>query len=92
MTYRTSWHCRSDNAVKKLRWWSAVILFISLMPFVWLYCIWLPFTCHGYIRAADIPENKHIEPKLTCCGGNSSDSGDKAHSTGTGSSVAANVL
>lgn len=79
----------SANAVKKLRWWSAVVLFVSIMPFVWLYLIWLPLTCYGYLKAADIPENKHIVPKFTFCA--SKDSAD-ASSGASKSSVTADAI
>ena len=37
-----------------------MVLFAALMPIVALYLVWLPLTAHNYIKAADIPENKHI--------------------------------
>ena len=39
-----------------------MVLFAALMPIVALYLVWLPLTAHNYIKAADIPENKHITP------------------------------
>jgi hypothetical protein len=55
--------------VKKLRWWSAVILIVALVPMVVLYFVWLPLTAVGWVKAADIEENNHIPvmPCLSCC-------------------------
>ena len=49
---------RSHNASLKCRWWSSVILLSAFAPIVCLYCVWLPLTCLGKIKAADVPENE----------------------------------
>jgi len=35
-----------------------VVLVIALAPIVALYLIWLPLTCLGKVKAADVPENE----------------------------------
>jgi hypothetical protein len=49
---------RSKVASGRCRWWSSVILVIAFAPIVALYLIWLPLTCMGKIKAADVPENE----------------------------------
>lgn len=35
-----------------------MILVIAFAPIVALYLVWLPLTCLGHIKAADVPENE----------------------------------
>ena len=58
----------SSSAVKKLRWWASVVFLIAVITIASLYIIWLPLTAYGWVKAADIPENKHINPRLKCDG------------------------
>mmetsp|Transcript_13638 Transcript_13638/g.22756 ORF Transcript_13638/g.22756 Transcript_13638/m.22756 type:complete len:232 (+) Transcript_13638:494-1189(+) len=50
----------SKTATTKCRWWSSIILAAALVPIVCLYMVWLPLTCMGRIKAAEIPENNQI--------------------------------
>lgn len=50
----------SYTASNRCRWWSSVILVIAFVPIVALYMIWLPLTCMGKIKAADLPENEEF--------------------------------
>eukprot|EP01032_Pedospumella_encystans_P019356 gene19356-22006_t len=51
------WH-PTKTASHRCRWWSSVILVIAFAPIVALYLVWLPLTCFGHIKAADVPENE----------------------------------
>ncbi len=48
----------TKTASHRCRWWSSVILVIAFAPIVALYLVWLPLTCLGHIKAADVPENE----------------------------------
>jgi hypothetical protein len=50
----------SYTASNRCRWWSSVILVIAFVPIVALYLIWLPLTCMGRVKAADLPENEEF--------------------------------
>jgi hypothetical protein len=52
--------------VKKLRWWSSVVLFVALVPILFLYLVWLPLTAMNWIKAAQIPENAEVVPLIPC--------------------------
>ncbi len=49
---------RTKVASHRCRWWSSVVLVISLGPIIALYLVWLPLTCMGKVKAADVPENE----------------------------------
>ena len=52
--------------MKKLRWWSSVVLVLALVPIFFLYLVWLPMTAANWVKAADIPENADIVPLIPC--------------------------
>lgn len=60
---------RTAEASHKMRWWSSVFLFCSIVPLVFLYFVWYPLTCFELTKAADIEENKHVKNVLWCDGG-----------------------
>lgn len=60
MAVGVQWFFRSKVASHRCRWWSSVILVIAFAPIVALYLIWLPLTCMGKIKAADLPENEEF--------------------------------
>ena len=37
-----------------------MVLVIAFVPIVCLYLIWLPLTCMGKVKAADVPENEQF--------------------------------
>ena len=45
-----------------------MVFLIAVITIASLYIIWLPLTAYGWVKAADIPENKHINPRLKCDG------------------------
>lgn len=47
----------SSQAARQCRWWSSWTLFAAYIPIVGLYFVWLPLTCTGHIKAAEISEN-----------------------------------
>lgn len=51
-------YLRSKVASGRCRWWSSVVLVIALAPIMALYLVWLPLTCMGKVKAADVPENE----------------------------------
>jgi hypothetical protein len=50
----------SPEAARQCRWYSAWLLFAAYVPIAMLYFVWLPLTCMGKIKAADIPENEEF--------------------------------
>lgn len=46
-----------DLAIHRTRWYASYILLFAYVPILLLYAVWLPLTCMGKIKAADIPEN-----------------------------------
>ena len=46
-----------DLAIHRTRWFASYILLSAYVPIILLYSVWLPLTCMGKIKAADIPEN-----------------------------------
>lgn len=51
---------RSYTASLRYRWWSSVVLVVAFAPIIALYLIWLPLTCMGKVKAADVPENEEF--------------------------------
>ena len=57
------WHATS-RAKSQSRWWASIALFTAYFPLFILYFIWLPLTCMGKIKAANIDENKSNKNNL----------------------------
>eukprot|EP01038_Epipyxis_sp_PR26KG_P016153 gene16153-21956_t len=48
----------SRAAAEHCRWYASWVLLFAYLPILCLYFIWLPLTCVGKIKAADIPQNQ----------------------------------
>ncbi len=46
------------------RWYASWMLLCAYIPIIGLYMVWLPLTCSGRLKAADIPENEEIMKAL----------------------------
>lgn len=61
-------HYSDDLAIHRTRWYASYILLFAYVPILLLYSVWLPLTCMGKIKAADIPENDWPSPKNILAG------------------------